>query len=92
MQPTVKELRDLLGEWRAEAAGHYCQTYNIGKAEGLREAARELENLLLQRRLTTASTVTSAGSCDNCADFGECTGLVDKSACGDFRPAPYLKR
>ena len=59
MQPTAKELKNLLGKWREYADGHYCQTYNRGMADGLNRAACELEELLSQRRLTTASTVTA---------------------------------
>jgi hypothetical protein len=60
MRPTKTELESMLSRWREEASGHYCQTYNQGMAEGLRKAARELENVLYQTRLTTGSTVTAA--------------------------------
>lgn len=38
-----RELRKLIQSWREYADGHYCQTYNKGMADGLRKAAKELE-------------------------------------------------
>lgn len=39
----LEVLKKLVTRWRAKAAGHYCQTYNRGMAEGLESAANELE-------------------------------------------------
>lgn len=42
----IKELKRLIKQWREYADGHYCQTYNPGKGQGLRTAANDLEEFL----------------------------------------------
>jgi hypothetical protein len=42
----LNQIKDLIAEWRNDANGHYCQTYNRGMADGLLRAADELQGVL----------------------------------------------
>ncbi len=42
-QTALDGVKRMIDTWRDKAGGHYCQTYNRGMAEGLYEAANELE-------------------------------------------------
>jgi hypothetical protein len=56
---SLDELTALVEEWRTEAGGHYCRTYNRGKAEGLEEAANELEAAILIKGFDAAAALAA---------------------------------
>ncbi|KKK74088.1 hypothetical protein LCGC14_2887250, partial [marine sediment metagenome] len=55
----INQLRQLIGDWRTMANSKFLQTYNREKANGLKRAANDLEELLKKDEYPAAT-------CSNC--------------------------